>query len=1054
MMSGREFNRQEENTIRAAVSGGLNTSSSDLLTPLEDSPDLLNVQVDFDGMVRKRNGYKTVYRRNSASASYFKNMTFVPLQTFSGKPFIIRKEGTSLVFDIKDNNGWQVAHKTHANVWNSGAAQSKMTTLIQYEPLYNRVIFVTKNHAPIQASYASYQYSFVKGGTSNTWAGIELPLSFLAAQSVTPLVMLVNGVLETVVTVTSNTLVNNVAQLAITTTNVYAAGTYTLEFVLFTWNWWAESFQIKGGQFLQPVVQGTSTITVAIPSAVLQGITYWGNGRPTMQMFSNLQYDNVYTIANPPAAVNQYWFSDGSTSPGFNLQSSPFYATFGATPTTTRSIYVHRGYLLPFFGGGGANLQATAVSVTPLTRATNCQRYSVSPPSEGGAGTGVNVAGTVGFYLRNRATYLASSTVANQRSPVYITLDATANAQGGQSLVGLEEVFQITDINTADLITAGCLGSGVASETIPAFCKAFSPEFPPAPINARAYPVAGLSWFSDYKRNSHPAAIGTLQGRIVIGGFPLQPMTLCASNVYDSILPGVYSNNFDVVYTLPDPSQPFDLTMPGASNDSIVALLEFNDSLFVFSKQKVFRVHNNGQYVDATNVSYSVVADIGIPNSSCVVVTDKYPVFLAASGVYALVPTDTEAGYEVVELSNKIRNYIQEHNVTLNDVGLVLYDGDRKELYVGVSDNSSTDRCGEMLVYNIRLESWYKYTTKGGASFHASTGALVHSGDTILPGVWFCVPGSFNDDDNVAFIEMNQPDIPFDMEQFFDWSPGLPFTTSLPIARYSTTSVTGVHEYDPSVVSVSGEKAVRLSPIRDLEDVFVSVNGVTQVFGTDYTKTDRGTIRFTNAPGGGVTIIIESRANINGTLYHPIAMYNATTKFLYRPQDITVDISGNFYRLTALSPTPTAGDDMYIGYCFPAWYTTPTFNRGNLNVKRIKEYIGYYQNNVSDIWRDSETYPSGGEVGRRKVNIDVDMSFVFSNEYEGLLQTELFSGTGYYPSQTTKDYTRVSVPIIGGGYNFQVIHHHKGVKTFKLAGYEIKAVAKPGKGYSKSEEEF
>ena len=106
--SDREFNRQETSSLRAAVSGGLNTASSDLMTPLEESPEMNNVQVDFDGMVKKRKGYKTLLNRNVTASdqhSYLRGAFYIPYQMSSGRPVIIGREEGRIIFHVRQNDG-------------------------------------------------------------------------------------------------------------------------------------------------------------------------------------------------------------------------------------------------------------------------------------------------------------------------------------------------------------------------------------------------------------------------------------------------------------------------------------------------------------------------------------------------------------------------------------------------------------------------------------------------------------------------------------------------------------------------------------------------------------------------------------------------------------------------------------------------------------------------------------------------------------------------------------------------------------------------------------
>ncbi|HEX7763794.1 MAG TPA: hypothetical protein VF433_09305, partial [Cellvibrio sp.] len=724
-------------------------------------------------------------------------------------------------------------------------------------------------------------------------------------------------------------------------------------------------------------------------------------------------------------------------------------------PTSVRNVTIIRGYFLPFYAGS-VQQDAGAVQVVPYYNANLGVRYSTAPPSEGGAGVGT---ANFGFHLRIRSGYQVSTGTTSTRVPRYITLDATNTASGGLAQISSEEIYHIIDVSTSELETNGYIGTNATEGSISTEAKAFSPEFPPIPKHTYGFPAAGISWFADYRRGSFPRTIGTMQGRIVLAGFRDKPMTIVFSNPYDSDAPGYYANNFDVVYTIPSAVSPFDITLPGAANDIITNLIEFNDSLFVFTRHRVFRVHaDNSGIITFANARYSLIAEIGSNNPRSAVVTDNYPVFLSPSGVYAIVPDDSSAGYGIQELSSKIRNLVQAQNKTMPYTGFVTYDAGRNELYVGLSDNMSLDRCGQLLVYNTRLESWYVFTSRGGSTFQAYWASILWdnsvSNPTSLPSVIFTTPYKYNDDDWVAVIELNQDNTPMDLHERWVYA-SLPYTSALPALQATFTTVNTVKEYDPNDVSTFKEKAFRLSPVRDLEDCRVTLGGSLMTFGTDYVKTERGTIILTANPGAGLSLVIEARMNYEGSLYHPVGLMSSGGK-IWTPGNYTVDISGDYYRITAVTPTPSVNDVLYIGYCFPAWYTTPTFNRGTLNVKRLKQYIGYYHNEVSDLWDINESYPAASNVGQRKVPIDVNIAVVFSNEYEGLLQTELYNEkapTGY-PNQQTKDYSRCIVPIVGQGYNIQVIHHNNSPTTFKLAGYELVATPKPGKGYSKSEEKL
>lgn len=1056
MYSGNNFNRTESDNLRVAVSGGLNTAASDLLTPLEDSPDMNNVEVDADGMVRKRRGYRVLQNHNIAF-EYLEGSFLIPLTTGSGRPFLLRRAGTGVGVEVKDDTGaWNKALNIKS-IFSSDADFTKFSWTKVQEALFDRVIFVGEGHVPIQISYVSATVNFTKPGSGTSWSNIVTPVTFAGSTTGT-LVVIVDGVVETVsgVTNTYNTKENI---LAFSTGNSYPAADYTLELIFVSNQWWAESLIIPGDQFVQTVVQGVSTSYIAVPSILLNGIESYTDYKYPLLPMSSTAYDAVFTFANIPTTSSQYAYSDGSTADGTTRpRPSPYYIAFGAAPATARNVVLSRGYLLPF-NGGLISQDTGDLDVVPYRGTNEFVRYTTAPPSEGGAGVG----NSIGYHLRNDTAYAVATSTATTRVSRYISLDATNTANGGLLKVAADDTYIIVSTDETTLENAGYLGTNSSSTSIPSYIKSLGREAPVTPFTNYAYPIAGISHFANYNLGWFPTVIASFQGRLVLGGFTGNPLTLVFSNPYDSDLPGYFCNNFDTIYSVVSPVSPFDIKLPGGTDDKITAMIEFNDSLFVFTKYKIYRVHNNGNIVDFSNVKYTLVSNVGCLNSVSVVLTDRYPVFLAPSGVYALVPSDTSSGYDIQEVSAKVRNLVRSNSAELASTGFLLFDAGRSELYVALSSPSVTNRCGIMLVYNTQLNVWFKYTRLGGTGFGAYTGAVVYDS---RPGVTDPYPSvmfltyyditSFNpytpDIDEVALIEMNH-ECPFDVHVTLTTGITLPYTTNMHKLEATATTITDLREFDPNSFSEFGDAAFTMSPILNYEDVYVTLDGVEQTFGTDYVKTLNGSIYFTSAPAQFLSVVLQPRMRYEGSTYHPVGI-RINGKCLM-PDEYEVSLNGNYYRIDSITPSVDGNDTVEIGYIFPSWYVTPTFNRETLAVKKVKNYIGYFQNDISDFWVHYDTYPSASDVGYRKTPLSVNLAVLFSNEGEGLLQEELYNEafpTDQPLNQQRKKYCRITVPIIGLGYNYSVVHHNYSPTTFKLAGYEIDVVRKQGKGYSRSEE--
>lgn len=1070
MVGNREFDRSETNELTSGVSGGYNTAASDLLTPLTDSPDMNNVQVDFDGMVRKRKGVKTLFTRNETGAGErsFVNGSFViPIQTASGRPLLlIRENYTITVMGLQDDGSW-VEMLNMSNVFGSKVNEVSEYTfdyIIQYEPLYTRVILVHPNQIPVQISIVSTHLpTFSKGSTSATWSVPNLPVGFASANNASAYVRLfVNGTYSAAQSgAMTSPLADGAVTLGFQTPSVYNSGTYDLEVLYFGYQHWCESLFLGGEQLHASVVQGVNTKTVSIPSSLLSAIAPYSGIAPPIRAYTTTGYDALFGIAAIPLSASQYVWTDGAIADGVSSPSRGYgFLSFGGVPAATRSVSIVRGYKLPFQGNQGASWVAANTQVYSDLARSDWQRYAVSPPTEGGAGVGT----IRGYTLRGGSDYLVKTTLLG-RTQNFITLDANSTINGGLSLVSAAERYWIMDVDNNTLANSGYAGTNInwymiagifsVPQSIISISAAYAPDYPPVPYPGAFFPAPGISWYADYKRGSFPSCISTLQGRTALAGFRDLPLTIVISNPYDTDSAGLFANNFDTVYTLPSEVSPFDITLPGKDNDSITDMVEYNDSLFVFTKFRIFRIHAQGALVNTSNARYSLVAEIGVQNNRSVAVTDDYPVFLSTAGVFALVPDDTSAGYSVQELSVKVRNFFQTHNDTIRDVGFILYDSGRNELYVGTSDNTKRDRCGILMVFNLRLQAWYPFTIAGGVSFQAYWAGLLwdnrYNTEVIEPKVIFTQYATSNDDDYMQVVQMNEEDVPVDMVEKVTWTAN-PVNSRLPALQISQSIITDCREYDPTNIELYGENVFRMCPIRDLQDVVVTIDGVTQVFGTDYVKTERGTLFFPTAPTG-TTLTATYQSTCGGTLYHPVTVFNETTGQLYQFDEITVEINSGKYRVT-IPDGVTSGDSIWICYSFPSWYTTPTFNASTLKVKRIKEYIGYYHNSVSKIIGITDAYATADKIGQRLAPLNVNIGVLFSNEFEGLLQYDLYTDLSpdTYPNQQLKNYSRISVPIIGNGYNIQIVHHNNTPSTFKLAGYEIDYTAKPGKGYSKSTE--
>jgi hypothetical protein len=129
-----------------------------------------------------------------------------------------------------------------------------------------------------------------------------------------------------------------------------------------------------------------------------------------------------------------------------------------------------------------------------------------------------------------------------------------------------------------------------------------------------------------------------------------------------------------------------------------------------------------------------------------------------------------------------------------------------------------------------------------------------------------------------------------------------------------------------------------------------------------------------------------------------------------------------------------------------------------LSWKRIKQWAGYYDNAfLIERWKASTVGTRYQIVGTAKNYVNFDLIFLFNNEQDGFIDSEVYESNdltwdvsslslGSGATLMYKQYSRLTVPILGNGYTFQFVHYNANNSAFKLSGYQIIASIKPGKG--------
>lgn len=977
-------------------------------------------------------------RRLTMSSGFM--TTMVPVSLSNGLWLLLVVNGQNVqvyAYDTTVTTGqpW-IATTSYANVFAAGVANKKLNYEVIQEPNFTRIIFTTARHVPVQFTIASGKSTVTKTtGTNTLWNNIPTP-PFLLGVGYQNFTAWVNGEVNTLTSLTKATAYYEISSL--NTSKSYANATYTFSWAFVSWQWWAEAMKLDKAQITGSEVQGSSSQYVPVPQELLYDISPYVINKYPIHVYSSTAYDAKYTYLSPPTTSSNWAFSNGQGgSSGVSaLPATPDFVAFGAAPTSPRTVLFTRGYKLPFQGGRGVNTNNTGQQtsnffVQAFYSPYTWDRYLVVPPTEGGAGVGHTT--MQAYYLRKLDYTVSTSTAATYGEGIYITFDATGTAAGALSYTGGGDVIFITDTCSKTMADNGWLGTGAQGTSTYNFqgttynlAPSLNEPFLASYSSGMPHPIFGISDYCNYYSGYFPDVVCAFQRRLAIGGMPHNPMQLVFSNIEDNHgVPGLYANNYQTAIEFEyDSTCAFDITLPSYADDRIIAMKEYADNLFVWTKYKTFRVFaaDNGT-VSFNTVKYATVAEIGCVNAQSAIIAGNTPIFISSDGVYSVVPDNTASGYSVQELSLKIRDFFLANNSTITAVGMLLYDAARKEVFV-VTSCGHTMYGGELLIYSTVFDAWTRMSWLGQKHTFIMCGCVLYR-DIVNPDVlFFSADISGTPDINLYKLHHTQ-NLDVLYRTLYASSPiTIPYSNS----SVTWTTVNGQLEYVfPTYYAVDSlrSKSLRLSPILSVEDCIVTLNGVRQTFGTQYVKTPFG-IRLTSNPGAGLPLIVYPGWNYNGTVYAPVVVIQ--NGVLHYPTEFTVDVAASSITFNG-SFSPSVGVIIDICSVYNTWVMSPGLTLDTLKTKNAAHYLGYFDNR--------NTYVSGQRF-------NVNLAILFDDTYGGVTNEELYGDyetllaqSDLYGEQQYKPYARVMVPLMGSGYVLNAVHYINSPCTFKLVGYEL-----------------
>lgn len=1051
----------DQDNFSAAVYGGLNTTSSRLAMPQEDSPDLLNVNINYDGSVSKRPGFD-IYEGttandtlssprphgSNATSHYYvyrtKNTPFsIVFHRYQDSPTLGANMEMSLLRDKQFSNtrGWA----TVGSIWAPQATSKPDVVLIQ-EPGQTRLLYLIGNSVPIQFrirersltfSGNNAQIGLVPGAPTaaevNRWGGVSLFNSFIISKTT-------NQVYSGSYSNTPKTILG---------IGGIPDGEYWL--VSVTWQYWCRAEYVRG-DWCQDIrnrfnVDAVRDRTVPVPANLQRGITEASRltTRPTypFELHTDSGYTSVANYTTTGGAATDYQYSSGyattAAAPqpeaaGQNNVPSPDFVTFGVAAAGT--IRFTRGYPTTFNTGNGINANLCSLYV-----ANDPDDYLLIPRN-------TSVSGTNGYAwnMRLKDFIVNTSAVGDM---FWWTFDGMNNVTAN-SLVRSEwdMSFNYVFVNPA-FVGSGAVG-GVSN-----------PSLIDVSRDGFAWAAPGLWEVADYELGSFPSTGCVFQGRLYLGGFSGNPGTVAVSELNDSSITGSFYKSFQLFTNVGEAEEAFDINLGlTRADDTVECVRDWQNSLWVFTKYNTYRITGGNGGITSSTFSLQTVSGVGAVNAQSAILTDESLMFLSPQGLYRLVPAGgLSDSYAVEEVSNKIRTeFVGRKN--LEQLAYLVWDSVRQNLYMALP-RTSTQYTVDWFVYFAQRGAWSKWADCSGEGLftkHAFVSYDNSADSDLYVGHLVTTPTFLGDTNYEGYRLSRYPnqyfvDVVIGASNSANWN-----RPSQRVVHY--TFENDVFEYSTTAEFSGQVRGFRMLPFTDIQDVAVYQNGVELKFGVDYYKTPNSTIVF-NFEAVGLPLVIEQRT-VDGLPTSVVVGYK---------QIVTANP-----RTTPTCPQPTVQSTVSYGTVvpgvtpnfvvaipYPCYHMSITMSRGTLgNYKRLKHYFGYYRFDLGkrlerqDILVEESVEFIGTTVNKAGVGVLV----LFNDEYDGApLSADIFgdevlvwdySNLGQQePSRSVNTHARAWVPISGNAYSFNAVNFSFDHKAWKLVGFEIDLIMKKAKGYSR-----
>ena len=230
--------------------------------------------------------------------------------------------------------------------------------------------------------------------------------------------------------------------------------------------------------------------------------------------------------------------------------------------------------------------------------------------------------------------------------------------------------------------------------------------------NGSWVPVYGLGMYASYARGDFPSTGDVFQGRLVLSGFPTRPNLVLFSAIADTAVKGEYYNYFQITNDLRnEDGDPFELTLSDTQAGGIVRVYAWQNAVFLFTREGVFRVQGSSTVITFNNRAVILASRKGAMNVNCVAATERMIYYLSQTGMYH-IPLVESNEYRSEEVSIKIRPVFEQHNFIQN-ASWLSYSPSTFKLYMGL-DTLGTGTSDRLFVYDVQQDSWSEYGSYRG----------------------------------------------------------------------------------------------------------------------------------------------------------------------------------------------------------------------------------------------------------------------------------------------------------------------------------------------------